>query len=484
GTETIQSIGLPPIRNGTYYVERWRDKAFPNMSQLKFLNFDFVRAHIHINIPSTLKVLHWEFCPLETLSLVDQRYELVEIKISWSNIVQLWHGFKFLEKLKHLDLSCSDLEQTPDLSGVPVLETLDLSCCDCLTLIHPSLICHKSLLVLNLSECTSLETFPGKLEMSSLKELNLCDFGLSELDLRGCKKLTCLPDSILELESLRILRASWCSSLCDLLHSVSLIPFLSILDLQDCCLTEESFPCDFGQFPSLTDFDLSGNHFVNLPISIHELPKLKCLSLNGCKRLQTLPELPSSIRELKAWCCDSLDTHSFNNLSKACSVFASTSQGSGEVLQMVIPGTAIPSWFVHPQDSNCLLVPFPHNFHPSERLGIALCFLVRPSKLWFSLSLRLAVGNGDRVITSSIPFWYHQGYHLCMFCMTNDCLIDQETRKAIHFELSFEDINVEYPPEILSSAACWVHTDEIEHLNKGETERPKKKRQKMLEQKH
>ncbi|RYR15443.1 hypothetical protein Ahy_B04g072190 [Arachis hypogaea] len=354
GTETIQSIVLPPIGNGTYYVESWRDKAFPNMSQLKFLNFDFVRAHIHINIPSTLKVLHWELCPLETLPLVDQRYELVEIKISWSNIVQLWHGFKFLEKLKHLDLSCSGLEQTPDLSG----------------------------------------------------------------------------------------------------------------------------------FPSLTDLDLSGNHFVNLPISIHELPKLKCLSLNGCKRLQSLPELPSSIRELKAWCCDSLDTRSFNNLSKACSVFASTSQGPGEVLQMVIPGTNIPSWFVHRQESNCLLVPFPHHCHPSERLGIALCFLVRPSERWFSLSLRLAVGNGDRVITNSIPIWYHQGYHLCMFCMTNDCLIDQETRKAIHFELSFEDINVEYPPEILSSAACWVHTDEIEHLNKGETERPNKKRQKMLEEKH
>ncbi|QHO39701.1 TMV resistance protein N [Arachis hypogaea] len=521
GTETIQSIVLPPIGNGTYYVQRWRDKAIPNMSQLKFLNFDFLRAHIHINIPSTLKVLHWELCPLETLPLVDQRYELVEIKISWSNIVQLWHGFKFLEKLKHLDLSCSGLEQTPDLSGVPVLETLDLSCCHCLTLIHPSLICHKSLLVLNLWECTSLETFPGKLEMSLLKELNLCDcksfmsppefgecmtklsrlyfqdmtiselpislgslVGLSELDLRGCKKLTCLPDSIHELESLRILRASWCSSLCDLPHSVSVIPFLSILDLRDCCLTEESFPCDFGQFPSLTDLDLSGNHFVNLPISIHELPKLKCLSLNGCKRLQSLPELPSSIRELKAWCCDSLDTRSFNNLSKACSVFASTSQGPGEVLQMVIPGANIPSWLVHRQESNCLSVPFPHHCHPSERLGIALYFIVRPSERWFSSSLRLAVGNGDRVITSSIPIWYHQGYHLCMFCMTNDCLSDQETRKAIHFELSFEYINVEYPPEILSSAACWVHTDEIEHLNKGETERPNKKRQKMLEEKH
>ncbi|XLU54695.1 hypothetical protein S245_049343, partial [Arachis hypogaea] len=202
---------------------------------------------------------------METLPFTDEHYELVEIDLYLSKIVHVWHGKKFLEKLKYLNLSNShNLKQTPDLSGAPNLETLDLSCCSELNDIHQSLIHHKNLLELNLIKCGSLQTLGDKLEMSSLKELDLYEcnslrklpkfgecmkrlsiltlsctgitelpttvgnlVGLSELDLQGCKRLTCLPDTISGLKSLTALDVSDCPNL--LLQSLDSLSTLTSL---------------------------------------------------------------------------------------------------------------------------------------------------------------------------------------------------------------------------------------------------------------
>ncbi|XLR20525.1 disease resistance protein Roq1-like [Arachis hypogaea] len=201
------------------------------MCKLKLLVLDFVEAPILCDIPSTLKVLHWKCCPMETLPFTDQHYELVEIHLPDSKIVQLWDGKKVLKKLELLNLSCCyKLKETPDLSGAPVLKILNLEHCRELNYVHPSLALHKSLVELNLTGCYSIETLADKLEMCSLETLGLdcCtrlrrlpEFGecmkqlsililtytdieevpttlgnlagVSELDLTGCDKLTSLP---------------------------------------------------------------------------------------------------------------------------------------------------------------------------------------------------------------------------------------------------------------------------------------------------
>ena len=318
---------------------------------------------------------------------------------------------------------------------------------------------HLSRLSLVMTAITKLPTSLG------------CLVGLSDLNLGGCEKLTCLPDSIHGLKSLRVLDVSCCPNLRGFPHFVSILPLLSNLNLWNYFSTEESFPLDFGHFPLLTNLDLSDNHFVRVPISIHEHPKLRRIRLNGCQKLQFLPELPSSIRELEAWDCNSLNTSNFNNISKACCVFASLSQDCDEVLQMVIPGTEIPSWFVHREEGRCVLVPHPHNCPLNERLGIALCFLLRPTKSWkpwFRDTFHLAVDNDDRIITGSIPHGHHQGYHLCIFCMTKDYL-SEKNHQVIRFELSFKGDNVKDAFKILSSAARWMrYFEDIEDLNKSE----------------
>jgi len=43
-------------------------------------------------LPSALKVVHWRGCPLKTLPLSNQLDEVVDLKLPYSKIEQLWHG--------------------------------------------------------------------------------------------------------------------------------------------------------------------------------------------------------------------------------------------------------------------------------------------------------------------------------------------------------------------------------------------------------
>ncbi|XP_059627261.1 uncharacterized protein LOC132270068 [Cornus florida] len=81
---------------------------------------------------------------------------------------------------------------------------------------------------------------------------------------------------------------------------------LTELDLSDCNLSERGIPSDLGSLSSLKMLNLSRNSFVSLPATISHLSQLVSLRLAGCKRLEALPELPSSINLLYADDCPSL----------------------------------------------------------------------------------------------------------------------------------------------------------------------------------
>ncbi|MED6144821.1 hypothetical protein PIB30_019065 [Stylosanthes scabra] len=345
-------------REQEQYRMRWRDLTFSNICQLKLLILNGLKAPILSYIPCLLRVLRWQGCPMETLPFVDQYYELVEIDLSLSyNIVQVWHGKKFMEKLKYLNLSsCPMLKQLPDLSEAPNLEILNVECCYELNDFPSYLTHHKGVVELILWKCSRFETLGSKLEMSSLQELDIegctsmrklpefgkcmkhlsilslcgtaieelpttisCLVGLKELHLDLCKRLTCLPDSIQELKSLTVLSISYCPNVFQSLHSLSSLTSLGTLRLSACFLTsQESLSYNLANLVSLTDLELSENNFVRVPINIHELPKLRCLNLDFCPNLKVLPELPSSIKVLYARHCESLDAWNLNVIGCDC----------------------------------------------------------------------------------------------------------------------------------------------------------------------
>ncbi|MED6172484.1 hypothetical protein PIB30_050530 [Stylosanthes scabra] len=310
---------------GNYTDSNIRVLAFSNICQLKLLILDHVQTPILCDIPCTLKVLHWRHCPMVTLPFADQHYELVEIDLSYSGIVSLWDGKKFLNKLEHLNLSVSNLKQTPDLSGAPNLKTLHLEECRELNYIHPSLAHHKSLVELNLRECRSLETLEDKLEISSLKKLDLCN----------CTSLRRLPEFGECMKQLPILTLS---------------------------RVKLNLPKTIVNLVGLSEVDFGDCEFTGVSLSL------------------ALPERPSSLRELQAHRCGSLDASNVNDvISKACCVFAeSATQDREDFLQMLIPGKEIPGWFEHQEEDNGVSVSFLHNCpNSTETVALALCFQIK-----------------------------------------------------------------------------------------------------------
>ncbi|XP_020226179.1 TMV resistance protein N isoform X2 [Cajanus cajan] len=342
-----------------------RADALSKISKLKFLKLqfmDFCGSLDHLS--NELGYLEWKEYPFKSLPPSFQPNNLVKLSLCRSNIKQLWKDRKSLPNLKHLDLSESkSLMKVPDLGEAFNLRLLNLSGCEKLRQLHPSIGLLRKLTFLNLEECTSLIKITELRENLNLERLNLrgCiqlkEFNISigfmqkltHLDLSGCKNLVSLPDSILCLNSLEYLNLSGCQKLLNisrneeqmkklcidespicshstneehLLHSrvrtgsVSRLlppsPTLGCmlqLHLSFCNLVE--IPDAIGNLHFLEILNLKGNNFSTLP-SLKELSKLQLLNLKYCRQLKYLPELPSrtdlsSKRILK---------HSFNTKKK------------------------------------------------------------------------------------------------------------------------------------------------------------------------
>ncbi|KAI4324066.1 hypothetical protein L6164_023632 [Bauhinia variegata] len=192
-------------------------------------------------------------------------------------------------------------------------------------------------------------------------------------------------------------------------HSFCSLPMLRKLNLSYCNLSERSIPGDIECLYFLLSLDLSGNNFISLPNSISELFMLKFLHINCCKRLQSLPELPSELEVLDARNSTSLKTFKSHS-SKQCSLVPWSKNwtfnenhnngwlvGEGifqellldQKFHITIPGDKIPSWFDTQNSSSLstLRLQFPHNCPLTQWVGIAFsCVLVYKGYSYFRRS--------------------------------------------------------------------------------------------------
>lgn len=132
-----------------------------------------------------------------------------------------------MDKLKLIKLSHSqNLRRTPNFTGIPNLQRLDLEGCTNLIEVHPSVGVLKRLTLLNLKDCIRLTRLPSKIETESLEILilsgcskikKISNFGenmqhLQKLYLNGTA-IKELPSSISHLTGLNLLDLSGCKSL-------------------------------------------------------------------------------------------------------------------------------------------------------------------------------------------------------------------------------------------------------------------------------
>ncbi|GKB95199.1 NB-ARC domains-containing protein, partial [Tanacetum coccineum] len=197
----------------------------------------------------------------------------------------------------------------------------------------------------------------------------------------------------------------------------------------------EQVPESIGGLSCLRELGLEGNNFTSLPGSLSQLSHLEKLRLNGCKKLEVLPELPPSVWITDASDCTSLREvlgSSKDPFTNRCSHFSNcpklfknvtidsegsisktqcldssiTSQGfihqlsaflgylgfqtntcefflqdsAYSSLDIVYPGNSIPEWFTNRSTENPLKVELPSDWSYDKFRGYGTCVVFKCKK--------------------------------------------------------------------------------------------------------
>ncbi|KAM5554807.1 hypothetical protein ABKV19_022963 [Rosa sericea] len=400
---------------------------------------------------TNLKKLKLKGCTslLEVHPSISALKSVVELDLQGCSNLRSLPSSIHMKSLKYLDLSgCSKLMEFPEISEVmEELGTLRLDGTAIKEL--PSSINNLTGLGgllggLYLTDCRSLVCLPD----------NICNLArLYHLNLTGCSSLVCLPDNICNLACLSHLILIGCSNLSKLPenfgHLRSYWEEDSWLGLQGSGIKQlplsilrmESFSCNgckemtapFSSWPtwnhqnpsysvltdldlsycnllelsdgiahlsSLQELDLSGNeNLESLPAEMNRLGHLTTLYLSGCKRLKSIAELSSSIQEIDAQDCTSLETvvvlppyaekicFRFVNCFKlvintnlfidivetATDIQVIYDRYIGPPCHVSLPGSDIPEWFNHQSRGSSVTVQLPPNWLANKFLGFAIC---------------------------------------------------------------------------------------------------------------
>ncbi|KOM28220.1 hypothetical protein LR48_Vigan511s004300 [Vigna angularis] len=270
----------PQAEENTEFV--LHTKSFEPMVNLRQLQINNLKLQGKF-LPSELKWLQWQGCPLERMPLKSWPGELAVLDLKNSKKMETlwgWNGHnKVPQKLMVLNLSnCIQLTAIPDLSGCQCLEKIDLENCINLTKIHESIGSLSNLRSLNLTRCSSLVNLP--IDVSGLKQLE-------SLFLSGCSKLKSLPENIGILKSLKALHAND-TAIAELPQSIFRLTKLEQLVLKRCQYLRR-LPNSLGHLCSLQELSLYHSGLEELPESVGSLTNLETLNLMGCESLTVIP---------------------------------------------------------------------------------------------------------------------------------------------------------------------------------------------------
>ncbi|XP_052209282.1 disease resistance protein RUN1-like [Diospyros lotus] len=286
--------------------------AFAGMSNLQLLEISNVRpCGNYEKFPKGLRWLCWSGFPLQMIPDDFPVDRLVALEMSYSCLKKVWNGVKHLILLKILNLSHSNnLYETPNFLMLPNLERLILESCVRLVKVHESIGHLEKLIFLSLRNCQNLRKLPEIIY--KLKSLGT-------LDISGCTNLENVSAELDNMDSLTVLHADgtrisqllcitpevkawpWQSSLRSCPEtSLSFLQSLVHLSLENCNLSDDGFPSEFGNLSSLRRLNLSNNAMYCLPKSIRFLSRLEHLSLRSCPKLKNVDCLPQNIEVLRA----------------------------------------------------------------------------------------------------------------------------------------------------------------------------------------
>ncbi|XP_057972921.1 TMV resistance protein N-like isoform X1 [Malania oleifera] len=413
GTMVLKNLKFMKLSHSQNLTKTPNFTGVPNLERLILEGcINLIKIHPSIGTLKRLILLNLKDCKnLRYLMSAIGLESLESLILSGCSKLQKFP--KVLSNMRHLwELSLqgtSIKELPPSIKYLSSLVSLDLEECKNLEFLPSSICMLRSLVTLTLSGCSKLAKLPE--DLGSLE----CLVGLYA----DRTAINQLPPSIIQLKSLAFvsfhgvspkMSKSWRHRLFSILlpsrdhmfTSLELSPLsklssLCFLDVSDCNLL--TIPNDIGCLSSLRQLNLGHNNFITIPSSISQLSELRFLYLEGCKRLQALPELPSSIDTLVADGCTSLEklpnTHAlkywhagFSNCSKLLEnqciddlfeiLVKNQLQASNSppYFDTVLPGKEIPKSFSHQNMGDSVSIQLPPNWY-DDIVGVAMCVVFK-----------------------------------------------------------------------------------------------------------
>ncbi|CAN6584487.1 unnamed protein product [Malus baccata var. baccata] len=288
-----------------------------------------------INNLTGLRYLNLKDCKeLKSLPSVIHMRSLITFDLSGCSSLELFPEIlEVMGELTELNLSGSKIKELPSsINNLTGLRYLKLK--DCKELKSLPSIRMRSLKILVLCGCSSLEMFPDILEvMGELLKLNLSGSKIKELpssinnltelrylNLKDCKELRSLPS--IRMKSLKTFDLYGCSSLEMFPEILEVMEELQELNLSESKIKE--LPSSINNLTGwsslemyleilevpeeLLELNLSGSKIKELPSSINNLMGLRYLKLKDCKELKSLPSIHmKSLKTLDLSGCSSLE---------------------------------------------------------------------------------------------------------------------------------------------------------------------------------
>lgn len=260
------------------------------------------------------------------------------IDIDFSECISLTEFPSISGNVIELDLSRSAIQEVPSsIERLTNLRKLILCGCKRLTCLPTNICKLKSLYWLDLGSCSKFERFPEIMEeMGSLKCINLGSTkikelpssvelltGLTTLFLCNCLELGCSPTILSKLKSEKFIKGDESnisqlpssikleeadSNRCRGLVSPTLSGLSNLTGRLLCDSDPREIPKHIGCLSSLEILELRGNNFKNLAAGIKQLSQLSDLYLDDCDMLESLPEMPRSLKLLSAKNCQRLES--------------------------------------------------------------------------------------------------------------------------------------------------------------------------------
>ncbi|XP_049413450.1 TMV resistance protein N-like [Solanum stenotomum] len=326
GTKSMEAIWLQRIQK-----LHFSKKAMKKMIRLRILYIGHFAPDQQLALanddsieylPNSLCWFDWHGYPWESLPENFEPKGLVHLDLQYSFLRHLWIGTKHLPFLRKLNLSFSrSLMRTPDFTGMPNLEYLNLVECMRLEEVHHSLGCCSKLIELDLDGCKSLKKFPC-VNVESLESLYLyrC-YSLEKFpEILGRMKpgleikversgIRELPSSIQYLTHITKLGLSFLENLVALPSSVCKLKGLMELNVSY-CLKLESLPEEIGDLENLKELHATFTQISRPPSSIVCLNKLKSLTFQKSdvsledRVLFVFPQVNEGLSLLDVLCLD------------------------------------------------------------------------------------------------------------------------------------------------------------------------------------